>query len=84
RADLGGAGVVRGPTSGFADEAGLTDLITGGVTPETLPRDQMEAAIIAAAHAPVLNLRQGPFAKVVATAIDWALIRRLGWLAGAV
>lgn len=84
RADLGGAGVVRGPTSGFADEAGLTDLITGGVTPETLPRDQMEAAIVAAAHAPVLNLRQGPFSKVVATAIDWALIRRLAWLAGAV
>ncbi|MCH3092976.1 hypothetical protein K3X08_14780, partial [Listeria monocytogenes] len=55
RADFGGAGVVRGPTSGFADEAGLTDLITGGVRPETLPRDQMEAAIIAAAHAPVLN-----------------------------
>lgn len=84
RADLGGAGVVRGPASGFADEAGLTDLITGGVPPETLSRDQIESAIVTAVRSPALNLRQGPFAKVVATAIDWALVRRLGWLAAAV
>lgn len=84
RADLGGTGVVRGATSGFADDATLTNLITGGVTPETLPRAAVERAIAASVQAPALNLRHGPFAKVVATAIDWAVIRRLGWLAGAV
>ena len=84
RADLAGHPVVRGVTSGFADEARLTDLVTGDTPPETLDRDAIEAAIVAAAAAPVLNLRQGPFAKRHRRAIDWALVRRLGWLAVAI
>lgn len=84
RADLGGQGVVRGPTSGFADEARLTELITGNDAPVVLGRDELEAAIIASVAAPTLNLRQGPFAKRRRVAIDWALIRRLAWLAVAI
>jgi len=80
RADLAGHGVVRGATSGFADEARLTELVTGDTPPETLDREAVEAAIVAAAAAPALDLRQGPFAKRRRRAIDWALIRRLGWL----
>lgn len=80
RADLGGAGVVRGPTSGFADEARLTELVTGGVAPEVMARDDVEAAIAAAVAAPALDLRQGQFARRRRNAIDWALIRRLAWL----
>lgn len=80
RADLAGHGVVRGVTSGFADEARLTELVTGDNPPETLDRDAVEAAIVVAAAAPALDLRQGPFAKRRRRAIDWALIRRLGWL----
>uniref|UniRef100_S0DF12 Putative general secretion pathway protein L n=1 Tax=termite gut metagenome TaxID=433724 RepID=S0DF12_9ZZZZ len=83
RADLAGHPVVRGPTSGFADEARLTELITGDTPPETLDRDAVEAAIVAVAAAPALNLRQGAFAKRRRRAIDWALIRRLVWLAAA-
>jgi len=80
RADVGGQGVVRGPTSGFADEARLTELITGDSPPETLDREAVDAAIVAAAAAPALDLRQGPFAKRRRRAIDWALVRRLAWL----
>lgn len=84
RADLGGETVVRGPTSGFADEPGLTELITGGTAPITLGRDEIEAAIVAAIAAPALDLRQGPFARRLRRAIDWGLVRRLGWLVAAI
>lgn len=83
-ADLGGEGVVRGATSGFADEALLTGLVTGGIAPALLGRDDLEAAIVAAVAAPALDLRQGPFARRRRVALDWALIRRLGWLAAAI
>ena len=82
RADLGGQSVVRGATSGFADEARLTELITGDAAPETLGREAVEAAIAAAAGRPALNLRQGPFARRTRRAIDWALVRRLALLGG--
>jgi general secretion pathway protein L len=84
RADLGGETVVRGPTSGFADEPGLTELVTGGTEPTPLGRDEIEAAIVAAIAAPALDLRQGPFARRLRRAIDWRLVRRLGWLLAAI
>ncbi len=85
RADLGGEGVVRGPTSGFADEARLTELVTGGVAPEVMARDDLEHAIVTAIGTPALDLRQGIFARRKRRiGIDWALVRRLGWLALAI
>jgi general secretion pathway protein L len=84
RADLGGEGVVRGATSGFADEARLTELVTGGVAPATLGRDELEAAIVGAVKAPTLDLRQGEFARRTRAAVDWALVRRLVWLGVAI
>ena len=84
RAELAGQGVVRGAVSGFADDARLTELITGDTAPLTLDRDAVERAIIAAAADPALDLRQGPFAKRRERSIDWALMRRLAWLALAI
>ena len=84
RADLGGEGVVRGPTSGFADEARLTELVTGGAAPDVMPREELEAAIVAAVAQPALDLRQGPFARRTRIGIDWALVRRLAWLSAAI
>nr|WP_295665558.1 type II secretion system protein GspL [Sphingomonas sp.] len=84
RADLGGEGVVRGTTSGFADEARLTELVTGGTAPIVLGRDELEAAIVAAVASPALDLRQGAFARRRRFAIDWALVRRLAWLSVAI
>lgn len=84
RADLGNGAAVRGPTSGFADEVRLTALVTGGAAPETIERSALEEAIVAAAAAPTLDLRQGAFARRRRRGIDWALVRRLAVLGGAV
>lgn len=84
RADFGGDGVVRGPTSGFADEARLTELVTGGTAPRTLDREALEAAVAAAVAAPPLDLRQGAYARREARAFDWKQVRRAGWLAAAI
>ena len=79
--DLGAVGrVVRGPSSGFADEEGLTELIVGHAPITTLDRDALEAAIVAALVDPPLDLRQGDFALRKRAAIDWMLVRRLAWL----
>jgi general secretion pathway protein L len=83
RADLPGQPVVRGRTSGWADEARLTDLVTAGHAPETVDRERLRAAAVAAIAAPALDLRQGAFARRRRrAAIDWALVRRLAVLGG--
>ena len=76
RGELAGSGVVRGRTSGFADEARLTELVTGGDAPRVLGRDELAQAVAAAVAQPVLDLRQGPFARRRRIGIDWALVRR--------
>jgi general secretion pathway protein L len=81
RADLVGRGVVRGPAAGFADEPLLTDLVTGGVTPRVLAPEETEAALIATAAAPVIDLRQGPYARRRRRGLDWGLVRRSALLA---
>jgi general secretion pathway protein L len=84
RADIGGQGVVRGRTAGFADEARLTDLVTGDTPPQPLDRAALDAALFRAAAEPALDLRQGPFARQRGFAIDWRLVRRLAVLALAI
>ncbi|MDP1025980.1 type II secretion system protein GspL [Sphingomonas sp. KR1UV-12] len=84
RATVGGVGVIRGRTSGFADEAQLTELVTAGAPVKPLVRDPLERALAAAAAAPVLDLRQGAFARRRKLAIDWRLIRRLAMYGGAI
>ena len=84
RADFGGDGVVRGTTSGFADEPGLTEIVTGGVTPTALDRAALEASVVAALARPALDLRQGAFARRDRIAFDWRVARRAGWLIAAI
>jgi general secretion pathway protein L len=81
RAEIAGQGLVRGRSSGFADEARLTELVTGGESPATLDRALLETAIAAAVARPPLDLRQGPFARRRRVTLDWRLIRRLLTLA---
>ncbi|MEG8038501.1 type II secretion system protein GspL [Sphingomonas sp. LR60] len=83
RADLGGQVVARGRTTGWADEPVLTGLVTRGETPRLLDRAALRAAAIDAVAEPVIDLRQGAFARRRRrTSIDWALVRRLAVLAG--
>lgn len=84
RAQPGGEGVVRGPALGFADEARLTELVTGGIEPDDLDREALTAALIANAATPSLDLRQGMFARRRRVTLDWALIRRLAVLTAAI
>lgn len=84
RGDLAGQGVVRGRSSGFADEPGFTEIVTGEAPLADLDADGIEAALGAVAAAPALDLRQGPFARRRGFAIDWRLVKRLAWLGVAI
>ena len=84
RAQLAGEGVVRGPTSGFADEARLTELVTGGKAPATLDRATLTAALVDGAALPALDLRQGIFARRTRRALDWGLIKRLALMSAGI
>lgn len=82
RADLAGQQVVRGRTAGWADESRLTDLVTAGAAPRSLDRATVRAAAAAAVIDPLLDLRQGAFARRRRRAVDWGLVRRLAILTG--
>jgi general secretion pathway protein L len=84
RGAIGGQVVVRGPGSGFADEAWLTPLVTGDAAPADLSPDLVERGVVAALATPALDLRQGAFARRRRAGVDWPLVRRLGWLALAI
>ena len=77
RAEAAGERVVRGAAAGFADEARLTELVTGGVEPARLTREALIAALLASAANPALDLRQGAFARRRKLTLDWSLVRRL-------
>lgn len=80
RGEIAGQVLVRGRAIGFADEIGLTEMVTGGEPPATLEPDVLRAAAVATIAAPPLDLRQGPFARRRRRAIDWRLVRRLAVL----
>lgn len=84
RAMIGGGALVRSRTTGFADEARLTDLIVGDAPLVTLDRGAIDDAVAAAIVVPPLDLRQGAFARRRRVGIDWALIRRLAVLGAAI
>jgi len=84
RGTIAGAALVRSRTTGFADEARLTDLIIGDAPLATLDRAMLDNAVAAAVAMPPLDLRQGPFARRRRIGIDWALIRRLALLGAAI
>lgn len=81
RAAIGDETVLRGRSAAFADEPGLTELLVGDEPIEEL---DAEPLILAALDSPELDLRQGEFAKRRRFRIDWAHVRRLALLGGAV
>lgn len=82
--EVGGVRVVRGPGGGFADEAGLTELVTAGEPVAEVDDAALAAALATALAAPPLDLRQGSFARARRVEIDWRLVRRLALIALAV
>ncbi|MCU6455464.1 type II secretion system protein GspL [Sphingomonas sp. A2-49] len=84
RGTIAGTALVRSRTTGFADEARLTEMVVGDAPMATLDRAALDTALVAAVAALPLDLRQGPFARRRRIGIDWALIRRLALLGAAI
>ncbi len=79
KGNLGGAVILRGRDSAFADDPTLTPLLTGGIV-TALDQQALEAGLVHAVANPEVDLRQGLFAKRRVWGIDWERLRRIGWL----
>jgi general secretion pathway protein L len=77
RALIGAETVLRGRSSAFAQEPGLTELLVGDAAIEDV---DAEPLVLAALDAPELDLRQGSFAKRNRFRLDWSLVKRLAGL----
>jgi general secretion pathway protein L len=80
RGDFGNETILRGHDQAFADDPILTPLLTGGAV-TTLTRATLEQGLVDAVANPEVDLRQGIFAKRRRWGLDWARLRRIGWLA---
>jgi general secretion pathway protein L len=73
----------RGLAAAFSAEPELAALLVGDAPVETIDEEAFEAGLAAALADPVLNLRQGAFARRRQWKIDAGRVRRLALLAAA-
>jgi general secretion pathway protein L len=73
----------RGLAAAFSVEPELAQLLVGDAPVEEIGEEAFEAGLAAALADPVLNLRQGAFAKRRQWKIETGRLRRLGLLGGA-
>jgi len=73
----------RGLAAAFSVEPELAELVTGEAAVEEMDEAAFEAGLSAALADPVLNLRQGPFARRRQWQVDRRNLRRVGLLAAA-
>lgn len=78
-ADLGRETIIRGRDDAFLDDPVLTPLLAGG-SMVTLDAEATDAAIIAAAAAPEVDLRQGIFTRRRRWGVEAGRLRRIRWL----
>ena len=83
RFDRGGIALWRGPEQAFALEPDLAELVVNGGPVTTLDPAAFEAALPEAVERPLVNLRQGPFARRRVWRLQGPRLRRLALLAGA-
>jgi len=84
RGEIAGQSLLRGRSSAFLEEPGLADLILRDAPVATLAPAEAEAAMLAAAADPVVDLREGSFAKRRPWQVDWKLLRRIALLGAGV
>lgn len=72
--------IYRGRASAFSMEDELAGLVVGDKLVETVERDAFERLLRPRLHAPLVNLRQGPFAKRRVWRIDTARARRIAFM----
>lgn len=81
RAEMDGLSVLRGAQFAIPDEAVLRDLFIGDAQLENMDSDSIRSMLLSASAAPLLNLREGNFAKrdqaVWVTAEQKFWVRRL-------
>jgi general secretion pathway protein L len=80
RHERGGLPLYRGATDAFSVEPELAELIVAEAPVASLDEEAFEGGLADAVAYPVVNLRQGAFAKRRRWAIEWALVRRLAKL----
>lgn len=81
RAEMDGLSVLRGAKFAIPDEAVLRDIFIGDATAEHIDADTLRSMIVTASASPLLNLREGMFAKrkrtIWMTAEQRTWVRRL-------
>jgi general secretion pathway protein L len=82
RVVLGPETIIRGDRLAFIDDPELTPLLVDGEI-ATLDREAIETSALATLAAPLLDLRQGVFARKTSWLPDWARLRPLAWMAAA-
>ena len=70
----------RGPAAAFSLEPALAELVTGGAAVADLEESGFDAALGPLLAAPLLNLRQGAFARRRSWKGESGVARRIGWL----
>lgn len=83
RYDRDGLSVFRAQSEGFAIEADTAELLVAGRPVAAIDRSLVERGLSALAGDPLLDLRQGPFARRRQVRLDPALVRRLATLTAA-
>jgi general secretion pathway protein L len=80
RRDAGPAPDYRSAAAAFSVEPEIADLLIGEAPVRALGEAEFEAGLIAALSPPVLNLRQGAWARRRQWKVDASSARRVGWL----
>jgi len=83
RYDRGALSLFRGEAEAFAMEADTAELVVAGRRVTAIDSSLLEPGLAALAGDPLLDLRQGPFARRRQLRLDPALLRRLAMLAAA-
>lgn len=78
RADIDGVNVLRGNEFAISDEPALRDVLVGDNRVEDVEPAALQAMLLAASASPLLNLREGIFAK--REQIVWATPLQRKWL----
>ncbi|HYD13646.1 MAG TPA: hypothetical protein VEC11_12435 [Allosphingosinicella sp.] len=80
RRDAGAVPDYRGMAASFSVEPDIAELLTGEAPVRALDEAEYEAGLPAALAAPLVNLRQGPWARRRQWIVDVTATRRIGWL----
>lgn len=78
RAEFDGTTVLRAPAFAIPDEPVFRDLLVGDLAVEDVHTEAMRALLLATSERPLLNLREGPFAKRVRS--EWLTAQQRKWI----